>query len=362
MAYDKGYLAHYSCPVMASVPASPLPENAADLRLLYRAAEARAARLRVLVDAGQALAAASFDALDSVAAEVATTAARLAGYAGGKIALADFAPEPGADSLVFVLRAPGSAGEAIGMLILEDKRGETAPEDRETVGLLCQLLGASLSARSREQRLAMLLSELLRSHETERSRIAHELHDGVAQNAAALMRRLELACDGDPADLARARDQARGLVGELRRVISGMRPPVLDDLGLVPALQQLAAEAEAGGLAITLDLAPGAANRPEPAIETGVFRVAQEALNNARAHAGDGVRVYVGLHRAADGLILEVSDDGCGFDPAAIRNAGATGGLGLAYMRERIELLGGRLILVSAPGQGCRLRAEFPGV
>ena len=361
MAYDKGATAHYTSERMTSLAASPMPETAADLRSLYRAAEARAGRLRVLVEAGQALAAARPDALDSVAAGVALTAARLAGYADGRIAPADCADALAADSLVFVLRAPGSAGEAIGTLILEDKRGEAAAEDRETVGLLCQLLGASLSARSREQRLALLLGELLRSHETERSRIAHELHDGVAQNAAALMRRLELACDGDLADLAKARDQARALVGELRQVISGMRPPVLDDLGLVPALQQLAAEAEAGGLAITLDLALTAANRPEPAIETGVFRVAQEALNNARAHAGAGVRVYVGLRHAAEGLILEISDDGRGFEPAAIRHAGPTGGLGLAYMRERIELLGGRLTLVSAPGQGCRLKAEFPG-
>ena len=341
---------------------SPLPENAADLRVLYRAAEARSGRLRVLVEAGQALAAASPDALDDVAAKVALTAARLAGYADGRIAEADLAADPASESVVFALRAPGSDGETIGTLILEDKRGEAAAEDHETLGLLCQLLGASLSARSREQRLAMLLGELLRSHETERSRIAHELHDGVAQSAAALMRRLELACDGDPTDLVKARDQARSLVGELRRVISGMRPPVLDDLGLVPALHQLTAEAEAGGLAVTLNLALAAGDRPDPAIETGVFRVVQEALNNARVHAGGGARAHVGLSRVAEGLILEVSDDGCGFDPAAIRHAGAAGGLGLAYMRERIELLGGRLTLASAPGQGCLLQAEFPSV
>jgi signal transduction histidine kinase len=74
------------------------------------------------------------------------------------------------------------------------------------------------------------------------------------------------------------------------------------------------------------------------------------------------VSVAPSLRRVAEGLILEVSDDGCGFDPAAIRHAGAAGGLGLAYMRERIELLGGRLTLASAPGQGCLLQAEFPSV
>lgn len=344
---------------MSSLVAPPvLPDNAADLRALYRAAEARAGRLRVLAEAGQALAAATPHTLDAVAADVARAAAHLAGYASGHIVAPDASvPEGG---LVLDLRAPGSDGAVIGLLVLEDRRGETGAEDRETLGLLCQLLGASLSARARERRLGLLLGELLRSSEIERSRIAHELHDGVAQSAAALMRRLELAGDGDPADLAHAREQAHALVGELRRVIAGMRPPVLDDLGLVPALRQLAADAQAQGMAMTLDLALAEDDRPAAAIETAVFRVVQEALNNAQNHAGAGVRAAVMLGRRAGMLVLHVRDDGCGFDPATIRQPGAASGLGLAYMAERIELLGGHLTITSAPGQGCTLRAELP--
>jgi signal transduction histidine kinase len=345
---------------MSPLVAPAVPENTADLRALYRAAEARAGRLRVLAEAGQALAAATPDRLDAVAAEVARAAAHLAGYARGTVTAPEAMPEASPDRLVLDLRAPGSEGAITGLLVLEDRRGQTGAEEHETLALVCQMLGASLSARARERRLALLLGEMLRSSEIERSRIAHELHDGVAQSAAALMRRLELAGDGDPDDLTRARDQAHALLGELRRVIAGMRPPVLDDLGLVPALRQLAADAGAEGLAVTLDLAlPGDA-RPAPQVETALFRVVQEALNNARAHAGPGVHTQISLRREAEGLVLMVRDDGCGFDPASIRQPGAASGLGLAYMRERIELLGGRLTIASTAGEGCTLHVELP--
>lgn len=345
---------------MSSPATAPTPENAADLRTLYRAAEARAARLRVLADAGQALAAADPETLDAVAAHVARAAAHLAGFARGSVTGPETAGIAAADRLVFDLRAPGSEGSAIGLLVLEDRRGELSGEDRETLDLLCQLLGASLSARARERRLALLLGELLRSHEVERSRIAHELHDGVAQSAAALMRRLELAIDGDPADLGMACDQARALVIELRRVIAGMRPPVLDDLGLVPALRQLATEAEASGLAVTLDLALAADHRLPSAIETALFRVVQEALNNTRAHAGARARAWVRLGHHEGALALTVRDDGCGFASAIHKPHGSEGGLGLAYMDERIALLGGKLTIASAPGRGCALYVELP--
>ena len=343
-----------------SVATSSMPENAADLRALYRAAEARLARLRVLVDAGQALATAAPEALDEVAAGLARDAAHLAGFARGRVDRHCGAAQLPPDSLVLPLRAPCNGEAAFGALVLEDRRGECASEDREALDVLCQLIGASLSARAREQRLALLLGELLRGQETERTRIAHELHDGVAQSAAALMRRLELAADGDPADLNKARDQAHALVGELRRVIAGMRPPVLDDLGLVPALHHLVAEAEQLGLAATLDIALPSFARPDPAIETALFRVVQEALNNARVHAGPNAHIAVRLQQAGGRWQLIVRDDGCGFDPAATRRPKMQSGLGLDFMRERIELLGGRLRITSAPGAGCTLLAEIP--
>jgi two-component system, NarL family, sensor kinase len=335
-----------------------LPENTAELRALYRAAEARAARLRVLVEAGQSLAATPADALDEVAARLASDAAHLAGFERGRLVFPPEQPPPSDENLlVLALPAPGGAHHAAGWLVLEDRCGEAAAEDHKTLSLLAQLIGASFSARARENRLARLLGELLSIQENERSRIAHELHDGVAQSAAALMRRVELAADGDPADLTVARDQARALVEELRRVIAGMRPPVLDDLGLVPALGQLAEEARAKGLIVELRCA-GAA-RPQPMIETAIFRIAQEALNNAAAHAGPATHVAVLLEDVGDRLRLQVRDNGCGFDPDAPIAGGGIGGLGLAYMRERIELLGGELTIRSAPGAGCTILAEL---
>lgn len=349
---------------MSQLAAPNLPDNAAELRSLYRAAEARAARLRVLVEAGQALATATSETLDSAVSDVARAAAHLAGYENGQV-IDDVGDEKvrkaaGEDRLIFQLTAPGSDAPSSSVLVLEGRRSAPSAEDREALAVVCQLIGASLSARAREARLARLLGELLRGQEIERSRIAHELHDGVAQSAAALMRRLELASDGDPGDLAKARDQACDLVSELRRVIAGMRPPVLDDLGLVPALHQLAAEAQTSGMAVALEIAPDADRRPAAAIETALFRVAQEALNNALAHAGLEVRVTLRLACDAGRWRLSVRDDGCGFDPDAGRAPHGAGGLGLAYMRERIELLDGRLTITSTPGAGCTLLAEVP--
>lgn len=347
------------CPM--SPPADPgLPQNASDLRALYRAAEARAARLRVLVEAGQVLAAANPDTLDAAASEVARAAAHLAGYEAGRVIAEAADNEASGDRLIFPLTAPGADAPSPGALLLEGRRTALLAEDREALQLVCQLIGASLWARAREARLARLLGELLRSQEVERSRIAHELHDGVAQNAAALMRRLELAGDGDPDDVAKARDQARNLVVELRSVIAGMRPPVLDDLGLACALHQLASEAGSAGLQVALDIASDVNQRPSSPIETALFRVAQEALNNVRAHAGPYVRVTLRLVCDAGCWRLSVHDDGCGFDPSAGRAAHSAGGLGLAYMRERIALLDGRLTITSAPGAGCTLLAEIP--
>ena len=338
---------------------SPAPptETASDLRALYRAAEARAARLRVLVEASRTLAASTRGELDAAAQKIAAEAAHLAGYARGTIAGPDDLPLSSEDSLVVPLEAPGSAHDRVGTLVLEQRVGTPTADDREALGILGQLIGGALAARAREVRLATLLAELLGAQEAERSRVAHELHDGVAQTAAALARRLDLATDGDPADLVLAAQQARGLVSELRQVISGMRPPVLDDLGLAAALRQLIDEAGATQ-DVALDVTLGA--RPAELIETALFRIVQEGFNNARSHAGAGAHVTIRVGETDGQYRVEVSDDGSGFALGS-RLASAKGrGLGLSYMRERINRLGGTLGISSAPGEGCRIIAEIP--
>lgn len=342
--------------ITAPSPA-PLTETASDLRVLYRAAEARAARLRVLVEASRTLAASPPGELAAAAQTIAAEAAHLAGYAQGSIASADDLPLSGEDSLVVPLEAPGSGRDRVGTLVLEQRVGSHTADDREALGILGQLVGGALAAHAREARLATLLAELLGAQEAEHSRVAHELHDGVAQTAAALARRLDLATDGDPEDLVLAARQARGLVRELRQVISGMRPPVLDDLGLAAALRQLIEDAGAAQ-DVTFDVKLGA--RPPTLFETAMFRIVQEGLNNARAHAGAGAHVTIRVSETEGHYRVEIRDNGAGFDPRS-RLASTTGrGLGLSYMRERINRLGGTLVISSAPAQGCRIIAEIP--
>jgi signal transduction histidine kinase len=327
------------------------------MRALYRAAEARAARLRVLVEASRTLAASDTDELDAVTGQIATAAAHLAGYARGSIARSPEALLPVDDSLVVPLEAPGSSGQVVGALVLEQRIGTATADDREALGILGQLIGGAFAARQREARLATLLAELLGAQEAERGRVAHELHDGVAQSAAALARRLDLAADGDPEDLGLAAQQARALVRELRHVIAGMRPPTLDDLGLAAALRQLTEERGATQ-DVALDITLAA--RPPAHIETALFRVVQEGLNNARAHAGAGARVCIFVGEADGHYLAEIVDDGAGFDPGAILASAPGQGCGLAYMRERINRLAGRLEIRSAPGKGCHIMVELP--
>lgn len=295
--------------------------------------------------------------LDIAARKVAAEAAHLTGYARGTIASADDLPSSGNDTLVVPLAAPGSGQDRLNALVLEQRVGTPTADDLEALAILAQLIGGALAAKAREARLATLLAELLGVQEAERSRVAHELHDGVAQTAAALARRLDLATDGDPADLVVAAQQARGLVRELRQVISGMRPPVLDDLGLAAALRQLIDEA---GMSRDVLLDATLGGRPPALLETALFRVVQESLNNARSHAGAGAQVTIRVDETDGHYRVEISDNGSGFDPG-LRLVGTAGrGLGLSYMRERVNRLGGTLDIISAPGEGCRIIAEFP--
>lgn len=332
-------------------------ETAADLRALYRAAEARAARLRAIVEAGQTLASATRNEVGDAVNKVAQDAAHLAGFVRGFIMQQVDGASEADDRLYVPLMAPASEGIPGGVLVLEHRVGAPSVEDREALGLIAHLIGSTLAAHARETRLAILLTELIGAQEAERSRVAHELHDGVAQSAAALARRLELATDGEPADLNQATSQARALVRELRQVITGMRPPVLDDLGLAPALEQLVEEA---GDSLNIKLMVEIEVRPVAAIETALFRIVQEGLNNARMHAGGNARVMVRITMEDERYVVEISDNGQGFAPDTPSNVKKGRGLGLAYMRERVERLGGSLLVTSVPGKGCNLLVELP--
>jgi len=215
----------------------------------------------------------------------------------------------------------------------------------------------------------------MEARERERTRWAREIHDEVVQGLGALRLRLANARDlHDEGTLQEAvGDVLEGLGHEidgLRHLITELRPAVLDDLGLIPALEALARRAQAiDGLdvrtEIDLELGPEGRQRLDPELESTIYRVVQEALTNVSRHAQATqalVSVNVGGH---DGVVrVAITDDGQGLRangrPLGPRGDGLEGGFGLAGMRERAELVGGELELAPAPGQGTTVRLTVP--
>ena len=146
----------------------------------------------------------------------------------------------------------------------------------------------------------------------------------------------------------------------MRTLALALRPSMLDDLGLAPALKWMAEQSAAqSGFEVRFHTATSAA-RLEPEIETACFRIVQVALTNVQRHAG-ARRVEIDLYQDGATLVLSVSDDGCGFDVAAMLDRATAGAsLGLLGMRERAGLIDGQLEIVSAPGQGSTVRLRCP--
>ncbi|KKK55527.1 hypothetical protein LCGC14_3073640, partial [marine sediment metagenome] len=160
--------------------------------------------------------------------------------------------------------------------------------------------------------------------------------------------------------LTRVRSRALALMRDLRRLAVDLRPPALNDLGLASALRSYAeSRLSDNGVQIHFD-ASDLETRPSPLLETSLYRVAQEAIDNIATHAQAKT---VGIALKSDGrlLTLVVEDDGKGFEPAEVlADPDAVRGLGILSMQERIALVSGTFSVKSAPGQGTRVRAEIP--
>lgn len=353
-------------------------ETVAELRELYRAAEARAARLRLLSQAGGELALAEMTTVETV---LQTCAGRLAHFLGrGRASIAQQGPG-------LALRAPGqSEGTAtapFAFVIIDgfaDLSDIPDGEDREAVRLVLELMGATASRiereaergrltatlREREQRLEYVVGRLFTAQEDERRRLSHELHDGVAQTATALVRLLEGGTDRAQEPVAgpqRARlaQIARELVQEIRAIIGGLRPTLLDDLGLRAALRYLAESLETDGYTVTFDVPKGAMPLPS-AVETALFRVAQEAVSNIRKHAGGPCPVTLSLSADAPaGITLRISDGGRGLSHAEPTGTQAQQGMhvGREVMHERMLAIGGHLLWEAGP-EGVSVTAHLP--
>ena len=212
----------------------------------------------------------------------------------------------------------------------------------------------------REHTLEEFASRTVEAQEMERRRLAGEIHDGISQRLISLWYRLQAAegAAGDQALLMQELDAAKELttaaLDETRRATAGLRPSVLDDLGLGPSLESLAKTLT--GPEVDLDVE---ACRLPTHVEMALYRIAQEALQNVLKHAG-AERVSVRLSATAGGMVrLVVEDDGRGFVPDEQRES-RTVSYGMVGMRERAELVGARLSVTSIPGEGTRVQIDVP--
>jgi signal transduction histidine kinase len=218
--------------------------------------------------------------------------------------------------------------------------------------------------RAKDER-GRLLRQVVGAEEDERKRIALELHDGPIQDLTALDFKLEpVRLDLERAEptwsasVQQTQEKLREEIQRLRSMIVRLRPPALDERGLKAALADHARSvAVASGVECVVDV--DLEGRLDPAVETIMYRVAQEALANVTRHAA-ARRAEISVRASNGCVVLEVRDDGDGFDPSMQEEFLQSGHFGLMGMRERVEMAGGNWRIDSRPGGGTYLRAEVP--
>jgi signal transduction histidine kinase len=256
-------------------------------------------------------------------------------------------------------------GQALGVLVALDPLGRDSGFSDEDEDVLVSFATSAATAVATAQSVAAdRTRENIAATERERGRWARELHDESLQSLAGLRVLLSAARRSDPAEsellLGQAIEQVDGAIAEMRRLIADLRPSVLDELGLGPALEALSERAAASGafeIEMNLDLAfhSGRTNRRLLGeIEDTVYRMVQEALNNT-VHHGETERTQVDVREDGKWLRVRVVDEGSGFDPSQ-----KTEGFGLIAMRERVTLAGGTLEVQSTPGAGTTIAAVLP--
>jgi PAS domain S-box-containing protein len=231
----------------------------------------------------------------------------------------------------------------------------------------CSLEETNLRLRAAEQARRQALRRAITAQEDERKRIAAELHDDTAQGLAALIVGMDTAMamlEHSPAaareQLAHVKRSTGAIIEDIDSIIAALRPALLDDLGLLPALRAHAAERlDPLGVEWEFDASCSESILP-PAAEMVLFRVMQEAINNVARHAR-AHRVHITLLLEAGGITAEVSDDGVGFETSErLDPSRRQPSFGLLGMQERLATVDGRLEIQSAPGRGTKLRIHVP--
>lgn len=263
-------------------------------------------------------------------------------------------------------------GGLVGVLNVHTvERREFTERDVELLVVIGRLIaGAMHQARLHRQLVARerahenFVEQVIEAQELERRRLAGDIHDGISQRLVTLSYRLDAATrSADPTVVAEQLEKARELVEltleEARAAISGLRPPVLDDLGLAGGLASLARSIPQVGIEVKL-----AERRLPDHIELALYRIAQECLQNVVKHAkATSARLTFAVETGDSGDIarLEIIDDGVGFDTFEHPLGGDDmGGYGLLSMAERAEIVGGRLNIRSRPGAGTAVTATIP--
>lgn len=235
------------------------------------------------------------------------------------------------------------------------------------IGLVRENLYLRQDREAREERLSRVLSNTLEAQESERARIARELHDDTGQKLTYIKMGLKVLYDRFDGD-----QKGRSLLDDLRRVATEsmegirkiavqLRPPVLDDMGLLPAFGRLLTQSAAAS-GFVADFQPVRVDdvRLTPEREVAAYRIVQEALTNAARHA-HCCRVGLVMERQGDMLAMVIEDDGVGFDAAAVlTESDPIRHLGLDGMRERADLAGGSLWVESSPGAGTTIHVRLP--
>ncbi len=229
------------------------------------------------------------------------------------------------------------------------------------VGVSCAVLEVTQRKRAEDAlRIEQdLLKRLFKIQEGERRLTAYEIHDGIVQYATgALMHAETLAAKHEKVDVLEeinvVCDQLRKIIGEGRRLMNGLRPLVLDEFGLVSAIEHLISEQPESAPRIIFENR-AKFSRLSPAVESTIFRIVQEALTNANRYS-KAETINIVLSQSHDQVHVEVEDSGMGFDPEKV----SEGRHGLSGMRERTSLLGGALKIDSTPGNGTRITADVP--
>jgi signal transduction histidine kinase len=208
------------------------------------------------------------------------------------------------------------------------------------------------------------LQRLNETLEEEVRKLAHALHDDAGQLLAVVHLKLEDISRTLPAELRESLQDVRRLLdqieGQLRGLAHELRPPALEDQGLVPALQNLAvAVSRRTGLRVTVEATESESTRLPPKIEAVLYRVVQEALKNATKHA-HARAAKIRLWRFQGFICCAIEDDGTGFDASAVSSGRVRRGLGLLGIQERLQVLGGGCEIQSAPGEGTKLNVKIP--